>query len=69
MLTLLFMVLMIVVFGKLLIFALKASWGIAKVMLTIVFLPLVLVCLVLAGLVYVAVPILLVVGLCSMVRE
>lgn len=69
MLTLLFMVLMIVVFGKLLIFALKASWGIAKVLLTIVFLPLVLVCLVLAGLVYVAVPILLVVGLCSMVRE
>lgn len=69
MLTLLFMVLMIVVFGKLLIFALKASWGIAKVLLTIVFLPLILVCLVLAGLVYVAVPILLVVGLCSMVRE
>lgn len=69
MLTLLFMVLMIVVFGKLLIFALKASWGIAKVLLTIVFLPLVLVCLVLAGLVYVAVPILLVAGLCSMVRE
>lgn len=69
MLTLLFMVLMIVVFGKLLIFALKASWGIAKVLLTIVFLPLVLVCLVLAGLVYVAVPILLVVGLCSMARE
>lgn len=69
MLTLLFMVLMIVVFGKLLVFALKASWGIVKVLLTIVFLPLVLVCLVLAGLVYVAVPVLLVVGLFSMVRE
>lgn len=69
MLTLLFMVLMVVVFGKLLVFALKASWGIVKVLLTIVFLPLVLVCLVLAGLVYVAVPVLLVVGLFSMVRE
>lgn len=69
MLTLLFMVLMIVVFGKLLVFALKASWGIVKVLLTIVFLPLVLVCLVLAGLVYVAVPVLLVVGLFSMARE
>lgn len=69
MLTLLFMVLMIVVFGKLLVFALKASWGIVKVLLTIVFLSLVLVCLVLAGLVYVAVPVLLVVGLFSMVRE
>lgn len=69
MLTLLFIVLIVVVFGKLLVFALKASWGIVKVLLTIVFLPLVLVCLVLAGLVYVAVPILLVVGLFSMVRE
>lgn len=69
MLTLLFMVLMVVVFGKLLVFALKASWGIVKVLLTIVFLPLVLVCLVLAGLVYVAVPVLLVIGLFSMVRE
>ena len=40
MLTLLFIVLMIGVFGKLLAFGLRATWGIAKLILTIVFLPL-----------------------------
>ena len=66
MFTLLFGILMLVVFGKLLGFALKLSWGIVKIILTVVFLPLVLIGLVAAGLVYIAVPLLLAAGLWSM---
>ena len=39
MLTLLFVVLLLTIFGKLLIFAIKAAWGITKILLNIVLLP------------------------------
>lgn len=65
--TILFSVLVLIIFGKMLGFALKLSWGIVKILLTVVLLPLVLIGLVAVGLVYVAVPILIVVGLCSMI--
>ena len=42
MLTLLFIICMFGVFGKLFFFGLKAAWGISKFVLTIVFLPLIL---------------------------
>ncbi len=61
--TLVFLILMIAVFGKLLIFAVKATWGITKILFTLVFFPLVLIGLVAAGLMYIALPILLVVGI------
>lgn len=67
MFTLLFIILMFAVFGKLFIFGLKATWGITKILFAIVFLPLILVCMVVGGLIYVAFPILLVVGLCSLI--
>lgn len=66
MLNLIFIVLMFIVFGKILIFAIKATWGIAKVLFTIVFLPLILVGLVLKGLVAIALPVLLVIGVISL---
>ena len=66
MLNLIFTVLMFIVFGKILIFAIKATWGIAKVLFTIVFLPLILVGLVLKGLVAIALPVLLVIGVISL---
>lgn len=62
MLTLLFVILMVAVFGKLLVFALKASWGIAKILLTVVFLPVILVVMAFVGLMSLALPVLLVVG-------
>lgn len=40
MLTALFIILMFAVFGKLILFAFKASWGILKVLLTIIIFPL-----------------------------
>lgn len=66
MLELLFAVLMITIFGKLFIFGVKATWGITKILVTVVFLPLILVGLVVGGLVTLALPILLVVGVISM---
>ena len=62
MLTLIFLVMMILVFGKILGFAIRAAWGVSKIVCTVVFLPVLLVGLVLIGLVKIALPILLIVG-------
>ena len=69
MLSFLFTVLMIIVFGKLIGVAIRATWGIAKILVSLVFLPLILIGLVLGGLIYLALPILIVVGLISFVKE
>lgn len=68
MLTLLFTFLMLVVFGKLLVFSVKASWGIAKILLTVVFLPFILIAMAFAGLMVLALPVLLIVGVCTFVK-
>lgn len=62
MLTLLFIILLLIVFGKLLGFAIKASWGILKILFTVIFLPVLLILLVVVGLMYVALPVLLILG-------
>ncbi|MBQ8856562.1 MAG: hypothetical protein IJ024_00305 [Lachnospiraceae bacterium] len=68
MLSLLFTILMIVVFGKLIGFAIRATWGISKVLVTLVLLPLTLIGLVLGGLISVALPILIIVGIISLFK-
>lgn len=67
MLTVLFAILMIIVFGKLLGFAIKATWGISKIVVSVVLLPLFLIGLVLKGLISIALPILIVIGVISLV--
>ena len=67
MFTLLFIILMFLIFGKLIGFAVKAAWGISKIICTIVLLPLFLLGLVFAGLIGIAFPILLVVGIVSLI--
>lgn len=67
MLSLLFAICMIWVFGKLFIFGIKAAWGISKFIVTVVLLPLVLIGLVVGGFIYLAFPILLVVGIVSLI--
>lgn len=67
MLSLIFVILMFCVFGKLLKMSVKAAWGITKVLFTLVFLPIVLVIMVIGGLIYIAVPILLIVGIAALV--
>lgn len=66
MLTLLFLVLIFAIFGKLLVFAVKATWGITRIIVTIVLFPLILVAMVFAGLFTLVLPILIIVGLISM---
>lgn len=61
--SIIFVILMFIVFGKILKFAIKATWSIAKIAVSLVLLPLVLVVLALSGLIVLAVPILIVVGI------
>ena len=63
MLTLLFGICMLVLFGKLLVFGIRAAWGISKI------LPIILIALVAGGLLYIAFPILIVLGLISLVTR
>ena len=67
MLTLLFIICMFGVFGKLFFFGLKAAWGISKFILTLVFLPLIL--MVAGGLISLALPILLVIGIVGLIAS
>ncbi len=66
MLSLLFIIFFFIVFGKMIGFAFRAAWGVAKFMMFLVFLPFILIALVFGGLAYIALPILLVVGLISL---
>ena len=61
--SIIFIILMFIVFGKLLKFAIKATWGIAKIVVSLILFPLFLIGLVLSGLIVLALPILLVVGI------
>ena len=67
MLSLLFAICMIWIFGKILVFGIKAAWGITKFLVAIVLLPLVLIGMVVAGLIYIAFPILIVVGIIALI--
>ena len=66
MLNLVFTILMLLVFGKLLIFGIKVSWGLEKILCTVVLLPLVLVGLVIAGFIYIAIPVLVIIGVIAL---
>ncbi len=66
MLTFIFVILMFLIFGKMLGFAIRAAWGITKILVWIVFLPITLLVFVLQGLVAIAFPILLIVGAISL---
>ena len=65
--TLLFFLLFVMVFGKMLGFAFRATWGLFKVFLYIVFLPLILVGMVFGGLLYLAFPVLIIVGIITLI--
>lgn len=69
MITLLFCILMFVVFGKLAVFAFRAAWGVTKILLCFVLAPLFLVILLISGLVYIAFPILIIVGVIGLVSS
>ena len=60
MLSLLFTICMIWFVGKLFVFGLKASWGMMKLLCTVIFFPVILIGMVLGGLMYIAFPLLIV---------
>ena len=66
MLSLLFAICMIWFIGKFFIFGVKASWGIMKLLCTVVFFPVILIGLVVRGLLYIAFPLLIVVGIIAL---
>ncbi len=59
MLSLLFAICMIWFVGKFFIFGLKASWGIMKLLCTVIFFPVILIGMVIGGLMYIAFPLLI----------
>ncbi len=69
MITFLFCMLMLLVFGKLAVFAARAAWGVMKIVACFVFVPLFLMILVISGLVYIALPILIIVGIIGFVSS
>lgn len=66
MLELLFVIGMLWIFGKLLFVGIRAAWSVSKILVTLVLLPLGLIVLVLTGLIYIALPILLIIGIMSL---
>lgn len=66
MLGLIFWILMLAVFGNIFMFAIRMTWGITKVVFSLVLLPVTLVVLVLGGLLRIAFPLLAVIGLISL---
>lgn len=64
--TLFFIILLFVVFGKILGFAIRATWGVSKIVFSVVLIPLCLVGLVIKGLIGIAIPILVIVGIISL---
>lgn len=69
MLTLLFLICMLGIFGKLLIFGLRAAWGVSRLLLTVVFFPVILIGMVFVGLIHLAFPILIIVGIVAMLSR
>lgn len=67
MLTIIFIIALIWVAWKMLVLGIKAAWGIAKILCTVLLLPAFIFGLLCVGLVYIAIPILIIVGICAFV--
>lgn len=67
MLTLLFAICLIGFMGKFFIFGVKASWGILKLLCYVMFFPLILIGLVIGGLIYLALPLLIIGGIIALI--
>ena len=69
MLSVLFTICMIWFVGKFFIFGLKASWGIMKLLCTVIFFPVILIGMVVGGLIYIAFPLLIICGIIGLVMS
>ena len=66
MLTILFLIFLFGIFGKLYFFGIRAAWGISKFVLMVVFFPVILIGMLIVGLVKLAFPLLLIFGVIAM---
>lgn len=66
MLTILFLIFLFGIFGKLFFFGIRAAWGISKFVLMVVFFPVILIGMLIVGLVKLAFPLLLIFGVIAM---
>ena len=64
----LFIIGILILAVKLFFFAIKMAWGLTKVVAFVVFLPVILLGMVFGGLLYLAFPILLIIGILSLFR-
>ena len=69
MLTIIFFAALMWVTWKVLVLSLKLTWGIAKIVCTVLLFPLFVICLVGVGFLYLAIPILIIAGLIIMLRS
>lgn len=69
MLSLLFAICMIWFIGKFFIFGVKASWEILKLLCTVVFFPVILIGMVVGGLIYIALPLLIIGGIIALISS
>ena len=69
MLSLLFAICMIWFIGKFFIFGVKASWGILKLLCTVVLFPVILIGMVVGGLIYIAFPLLIIGGIIALISS
>ena len=66
MLTILFLIFLFGIFGKLFFFGIRAAWGISKFVLMVVFFPVILIGMLIVGLVKLTFPLLLIFGVIAM---
>ena len=69
MLSLLFAICIIWFIGKFFIFGVKVSWGILKLLCTVVFFPVILIGMVVGGLIYIALPLLIIGGIIALITS
>lgn len=68
MLTILFFILMAIIFGRLAYFAFSLAWGFTKVIFTLILMPISLILCIFGGLIKLAFPVLIIIGIISLIK-
>ena len=69
MLTLIFIICILAVFGKIAGLALRGAWGLTKILFGLVFFPIILIGMVFSGLIVIALPALIIFGIIALVSD
>ena len=60
---------MLGVFGKMLLLVIKVGWGLMKFLFSLIFLPIILIGMVMGGLLYLAIPVLIIIGIIVLLQS